>query len=118
GLAAAVESLGRRAAIPVAVDVRLEERPPTVIETAAYFVVAESLTNVAKHAPDAEAAVAGARAGTVLVVAVTDNGPGGADPDGGGLCGLGSGVEALDGNLRVTSPPGEGTTIVAELPCE
>ncbi|MBS1879773.1 MAG: sensor domain-containing protein [Actinobacteria bacterium] len=118
GLGAAVESLGRRAAIPVAVSVELDERPPVVIETAAYFVVAEALTNVAKHAPEAEAAVAVARAGGVLVIEVTDNGPGGADPEGGGLAGLRGRVEALDGRLRVSSPAGAGTTIVAELPCE
>jgi signal transduction histidine kinase len=117
GLAAAVAALGRRAAIPVSVEVVLGERPAAAIESAAYFVVAEALTNVAKHAPEAEAAVAIGRAGDVLVVEVVDNGPGGADPAGSGLAGLRGRVEALDGELTVTSPPGGGTTIRAELPC-
>jgi signal transduction histidine kinase len=117
GLAAAVESLGQRVAIPVSVEAELDRRPPAVIESAAYFVVAEALTNVAKHVPEAEAAVAVARAGDILLVEVVDNGPGGADPEGGGLAGLRSRVEALDGRLRVRSPVGEGTTIQAELPC-
>jgi signal transduction histidine kinase len=127
GLAAAVEGLGQRAAIPVTVEAEMGERPPRVIETAAYFVVAEALTNAAKHAPDSEALVMlkleGAdelRSGQeqLLTVEVADNGPGGADPEGGGLSGLRHRVEALDGTLRVISPPGEGTTIYAELPCE
>jgi signal transduction histidine kinase len=127
GLAAAVEGLGQRAAIPVTVEAEMGARPPRVIETAAYFVVAEALTNAAKHAPDSEALVMlkleGAdelRSGQeqLLTVEVADNGPGGADPEGGGLSGLRHRVEALDGTLRVISPPGEGTTIYAELPCE
>lgn len=118
GLEAAVEALGRRAAIPVAVDVQLEDRPPAVIETAAYFVVAEALTNVAKHAPEATASVAISRQGEMLVVEAVDDGPGGADAAGGGLSGLRGRVEALDGTLSVVSPPGQGTTIRAELPCE
>jgi signal transduction histidine kinase len=117
GLAAAVESLGKRAAIPVAVDVALDERPLPLVETAAYFVVAEALTNVAKHAGGAGARVAIAMEGERLVVEVADDGAGGADPLGGGLQGLRHRVEALDGLLTVTSPPGEGTTIRAELPC-
>ena len=117
GLAAAVEALGRRAAIPVAVAVELERRPPAVIESAAYFVVAEALTNVAKHAPGAEASVRVFAEGETLVVEAADNGPGGADPAGSGLAGMRGRVEALDGTLRVISPAGEGTTVRAELPC-
>ncbi len=88
-----------------------------VIETAAYFVVAESLTNVAKHAPEASARVTLDLDTERLLVVIADDGPGGADPDGGGLTGLRHRVEALDGRLTVTSPPGGGTTIRAELPC-
>jgi signal transduction histidine kinase len=88
-----------------------------VLENAAYFVVAEALTNVAKHAPAAQARVSIVLDDEHLVVAVTDDGPGGADPDGGGLTGLRHRVEALDGALQITSPPGGGTTIRAELPC-
>jgi signal transduction histidine kinase len=117
GLEAAVEALGRRAVIPVTVDMKMDRRPVPVVETAAYFVVAESLTNVAKHAPDAEAMVTISLDDRRLVAEIADNGPGGADPDGGGLSGLRSRVEALDGTLAVISPAGEGTTIRAELPC-
>jgi signal transduction histidine kinase len=118
GLAAAIEALGRRSAIPVTVDAAaLDERPLPVVETAAYFVVAEALTNVAKHASAASAHVRGARVGDDLVVEISDDGPGGANPGGGGLSGLRARVEALDGTLTVVSPPGEGTTVRAELPC-
>jgi signal transduction histidine kinase len=118
GLGAAVEGLGRRAAIPVTVEVSMERRPPPVLETAAYFVVAEALTNVAKHAPEAEALVTIVLERDQLAVEVADNGPGGANPEGGGLSGLRRRVEALDGTLRVVSPDGSGTTIRTELPCE
>jgi signal transduction histidine kinase len=118
GLVAAVESLGRRSAIPVAVDGDgIARRPPASLETAAYFVVAESLTNVAKHAPEAEATVAIRLDEERLTVEVADTGPGGADPEGGGLRGLRQRVAALDGTLLLESPAGGGTTITAEIPC-
>ena len=117
GLAAAVDALGRRVATNVTVDAHVDHRPPAVIETAAYFVVAESLTNVAKHTGDAAARVELQLDADLLVVEVTDDGPGGADPEGGGLTGLKHRVEALDGTLTITSPPGGPTTIRAELPC-
>jgi signal transduction histidine kinase len=117
GLTAAIEALGRRSAIPVTVEADVGERPLPVVETAAYFVVAEALTNVAKHAGGASARVRVARVGEDLVVEIADDGPGGADPDGGGLTGLRHRVEALDGTLSVVSPVGEGTTVRAELPC-
>jgi signal transduction histidine kinase len=117
GLPAAVAALGGRAPVPVAVDAELARRPPTAIENAAYFVVAESLTNVAKHAPEAGAEVRIAMAGERLEVEVSDDGPGGADPEGGGLSGLRQRVAALDGEMSVTSPPGGGTRIEVELPC-
>jgi signal transduction histidine kinase len=118
GLTAAAEALGRRSAIPVSVEAKLERRPPPVLETAAYFVIAESLTNVAKHAPGAEATVAISLDDAQLAVAVSDNGPGGADPSGSGLLGLRQRVEALDGKMRVVSADGKGTTIEVTLPCE
>jgi signal transduction histidine kinase len=117
GLPAAVEALGRRSPVPVTIAAELEQRPPAVIETAAYFVVAEALTNVAKHAPEAAATVRISGGAEVLRVEVADDGPGGADPDGGGLSGLRARVAALDGELRVSSPRGGGTTIEVELPC-
>jgi signal transduction histidine kinase len=117
GLPAAVEALGRRAAIPVGVAVEVDRRPPPAVETAAYFVVAESLTNVAKHAPESEARVAIVLDEAELRLAVADDGPGGADPAGGGLRGLRQRVEALDGTLLVQSPAGRGTTIEVAIPC-
>jgi signal transduction histidine kinase len=117
GLPAAVEALGRRAPIPVTVEAELDHRPLPVLETAAYFVVAEALTNVAKHAPQAHAAVSIRMDATHLYVEVADDGPGGADIHGGGLSGLRSRVEALDGMLLVVSERGEGTIVRAELPC-
>jgi len=117
GLAAAVEALGVRAPVPVKVHSELSERPLPVVETAAYFVVAESLTNVAKHAPEANATVTLAQSNGTLVVQVVDDGPGGAIATGSGLTGLRHRAEALDGTLDVASEPGLGTAIRAELPC-
>ncbi|HEY6760367.1 MAG TPA: ATP-binding protein [Baekduia sp.] len=118
GLAAAVEALGRRASTPVTVDAaELEQRPIPVVETAAYFVVAEALTNVAKHARGANATVSLTEQDGWLVIEVADDGAGGAIADGSGLTGLRHRVEALDGTLTVTSVEGSGTTIHAELPC-
>jgi signal transduction histidine kinase len=118
GLVAAVESLASRSTLNVEVDGRLDHRLPPVVETAAYFVVAESLTNIAKHAPGASARVTLNLDGAMLVVEVIDNGPGGANPAGGGLTGLKQRVEALDGRLEVHSVPREGTVVWAVLPCE
>jgi signal transduction histidine kinase len=117
GLVAAAEALGRRSAIVVRVEGKLETRPVPVVETAAYFVVSEALTNVAKHATYATARVLLAERDGVLVVEVADDGPGGADADGAGLTGLRHRVEALDGHLTVTSAPGTGTLVRVELPC-
>jgi signal transduction histidine kinase len=117
GLAAAVEALGRRAQIPVTVNARLLRRPVPVVETAAYFVVAEALTNAAKHAGGAAATVDLAEDGDRLIVEVRDAGPGGADATGDGLMGLRHRAAALDGTLAVTSPAGGGTSVRAELPC-
>jgi signal transduction histidine kinase len=117
GLAAAVESLARRAAIDVAVDVDVPERPVPIVETAAYFVVAEALTNVAKHGHGAGARVTITMEHDTLVVEVADDGPGGADPQGSGLTGLRQRVAAIDGTLAVAGGSGEGTTVRAEIPC-
>jgi signal transduction histidine kinase len=117
GLSAAVQALGVRSPMPVTVEVPDDRRPPPVVETAAYFVVAEALTNVAKHAGGAPARVVVLRDSERLVVEISDEGPGGADPRGGGLTGLRHRVEAIDGTLRVESPAGGPTTIRAELPC-
>jgi signal transduction histidine kinase len=95
----------------------LPRRPRAAVETAAYFVVAESLTNAAKHAPGARVEVRLDERGGDLFVEVTDFGPGGAGPAGGGLAGLRQRVEALDGALHVISPLGVGTQVEAVLPC-
>jgi signal transduction histidine kinase len=102
----------------VRVTVDLPDRLPEPIEVAAYFLVSESLTNVAKYAHASEASVDVSRANGDVVVEVADDGIGGAGATGGsGLRGLADRVEALGGRLRVTSPPGGGTRVRAEIPC-
>jgi signal transduction histidine kinase len=119
GLDAALSSLAARS--PVEVSLRAElgaERPPEQIESTAYFVVAEALTNVARHSEATRAAVAVVRDDGVLVVEVRDDGVGGAEPTpGSGLAGLRDRVGALGGTLVVESPPGGPTAITAVLPC-
>jgi signal transduction histidine kinase len=117
GLGAAVSSLAHASAIPVVVEEDVPERPPAVVETAAYFVVAEAIANAAKHAEATKITVRIVRDADRLVVGVTDDGRGGADLGGSGLAGLRRRVEALDGTLAVTSPSGGGTVLRAELPC-
>jgi signal transduction histidine kinase len=118
GLDAAIESLAQRSAIPVQVKDMLSERLPASVEAAAYFVVAESLTNVAKYAGAALAEVSIGRENGHAVVEVRDDGVGGADPAGGtGLRGLADRLAAVDGRLEVVSPPGEGTLVRARIPC-
>jgi signal transduction histidine kinase len=116
GLVAAVQALARRCAIPVGVDGDVPRRPLPVVESAAYFVVSEALTNAAKHAGDAVARVRLSQAGGRLTVEIADDGRGGADPAGAGLMGLRHRVEALDGTLVVEQPPQGGTIVLAELP--
>ena len=117
GLKVALESLASSAAVPVALEVEVDERLEESVEVAAYYVVNESLANIGKHAEADSARVLVMRAGSELVVEITDNGVGGADSDkGSGLRGLADRVEALGGALWITSPPGEGTTLLAEIP--
>ena len=117
GLCAAIEAVADRAPLPVAVDVPIDERLPETVEAAAYFVVCEALTNVAKYAHASEARVRVERADGHAQVEVVDDGVGGADERGGsGLRGLADRVEALGGRLVVTSPLGEGTAVRAQLP--
>jgi signal transduction histidine kinase len=117
GLEPALKALGRRSAVPVRLDIHVDARPPEQIEIAAYYVVAEALANAAKHA-DATAAEVEVDAGDgVLRLRVRDDGRGGADfGHGSGLLGLKDRVEALGGRLWLHSPPGEGTTLQAQLP--
>ena len=117
GLTAALEVLAARTPLPVAVDVQLPERLPEPVEAAAYYVVSESLANVVKHAGAAAAAVRVAHVDGCARVEVQDDGVGGAHLDGGsGLRGLRDRVETLAGRLEVTSPPGHGTLVFADLP--
>jgi signal transduction histidine kinase len=103
--------------IPVTLQIEVADRPSPAIESAAYFIVTEALTNVTRHARAAEAHVAIVRATDRLVIEVRDDGVGGADADRGtGLAGLRTRVAALGGTLDVISPEGGPTTLLATLP--
>jgi signal transduction histidine kinase len=116
GLQAGVRVLAARVDMPVSVEVTAE-RLPAALEAAAYFIVAEALTNTVKHADAASAQVAAVVDGSMLRLVVRDDGVGGAQSDGGsGLLGLRDRVAAVNGELRIHSPPGEGTVIAATLP--
>jgi signal transduction histidine kinase len=115
GLADGVEALVARLDLPVDCDVTAARLAPE-IEASAYFIVAEALTNVAKHAAATRASVRAAVADGTLRVEVRVDGDGGADPQGHGLIGLADRVAALGGNLHIASPPGGGTDLVAVLP--
>ncbi|MEV0677827.1 sensor domain-containing protein [Actinosynnema sp. NPDC050436] len=118
GLDAALSSLAAKCPIPVDVSVDVEPRPPTAVESAAYFTVAEALTNIAKHAGATRAAVKVTRTENSVVVEVTDNGHGGAQiRPGGGLAGLADRAATIDGVVVVVSPVGGPTVIRTELPC-
>ncbi len=118
GLGAALEELADRAALPTYLEVSIDERPCPAVEAAAYFVVSEALTNAAKHSHAREVRISASRQREMLIIEVTDNGIGGAALHGGsGIRGLIDRVEALAGTLTVSSPPGRGTTLHAELPC-
>jgi signal transduction histidine kinase len=116
GLEAAVESLAKRAPLPVALDASVEGRLPEPVEAAAYFVVSESLTNVVRHSGADRAEVGIRRDNGRLLVEVRDDGSGGADPTGSGLRGLADRVAALDGRLQVDDPAGGGTVVRADIP--
>ena len=117
GLEGALSALVARSPVPVSLSVDVGERPPSAVETAAYFTVAEALANATKHADAQHVEIRVERVGGVLVAEVVDDGEGGADQSGPGLTGLRQRVVALDGSLRVVSPPGGPTTVRAELPC-
>ena len=117
GLRAAIEMLAARAPVPVEIDDVPAERLPEPFEAAAYYLIAEALTNVAKYAQASGVRVAIAATDGTLAVDVTDDGVGGADAAAGsGLRGLADRVEALGGSLDVVSPPGSGTSLRAEIP--
>ena len=117
GLDAALEALASRAPLPVDLDARVRERLPEPVELAAYFVIAEALTNVAKYANASRATVRAVRHDGRLLVEVSDDGVGGADPSSGsGLRGLADRVAALDGTLELRSTGGRGTVLRADIP--
>jgi signal transduction histidine kinase len=118
GLAVALESLAGSAAVPVRLDVDLAGRLPEPVEVTAYYVVSESLTNAGKHARASCVTVQVSRVEDIVVVEVTDDGVGGADPTtGSGLRGLSDRVEALGGRISITTSA-DGTRVKAEIPCQ
>jgi signal transduction histidine kinase len=117
GLRAGVESLASRMPLPVELDVPVGRLPPAV-EATAYFVVAEALTNVAKHARAKSAAITARVETGTLRVDVRDDGVGGARPEGSGLLGLADRLAVLDGRFRVESPAGGGTLVAAAIPLQ
>jgi signal transduction histidine kinase len=118
GLQAALGSLASRASVPTAVSFQSPERLPAQVELAAYFVACEALANVAKYAQASAASVRVSHRNGTAVIEIADDGVGGADETAGtGLQGLADRVAALDGTLRILSPPGAGTVVTAELPC-
>ncbi|WP_228022829.1 sensor histidine kinase [Streptomyces acidicola] len=118
GLAGALSGLAAESAVPCRTDVEAPERCAASVEATAYFVVAEALTNIAKHSGAGQAAVTVRARGSRLNLRIEDDGRGGADEDGGsGLTGIRRRVAAHDGTLRVTSPPGGPTTLEVDLPC-
>jgi signal transduction histidine kinase len=118
GLRPALRALRRRAAIPIELSVGVERRLPESVEVAAYYVVAEALTNAVKHASASQVTVDVTADEKLLRLSVTDDGVGGAVAGGGsGLVGLKDRVEALGGHFHVTSPQCHGTTLAAEIPC-
>jgi signal transduction histidine kinase len=117
GLAAALKALGRRSAVPVELHAQIEGPLADEVEVAAYYVVAEALTNAAKHARASAVHVDVTSADGTLTLMVRDNGVGGADPGAGsGLVGLQDRVEALGGTIMIDSSAGSGTCVVVTLP--
>jgi signal transduction histidine kinase len=115
GLRAGVDALASRAPLPVETHVSAA-RLPEAVEATAYFVVAEALTNVAKHARAQRATVIARAQDSSLRVEVRDDGVGGARPDGSGLVGMADRLAVIDGRLRVESPVGGGTLVSADIP--
>jgi signal transduction histidine kinase len=117
GLVAAVESLAARYGLGTAIDADIHRGLAPAVENAAYFVIAEALTNTAKHAAARRSWVRLDTDRRALTVVVGDDGCGGADSGGSGLAGLRARVEALDGVFYVESPPASGTVVEVRIPC-
>jgi signal transduction histidine kinase len=119
GLQPALRALRRRSAIPVELDLHADRRLPEPVEVAMYYAVSEALTNAAKHAHASVVNVELATHDEILQLAVRDDGIGGADPGrGSGLLGLSDRIQALGGTLQITSPAGDGTMLLIEVPLE
>ncbi len=119
GLAVAIRALAERSPIPVELARLPEDRMPDPVEAAIYYLVAEAITNVTKYAQATRASVTVERSNGFAKVVVRDDGIGGAEPaPGSGIVGLADRVEALGGRLHIESPPGQGTQLTAEIPCQ
>jgi signal transduction histidine kinase len=119
GLAPAVAELAERCPVPIELDIDLASRPPEPVEAAAWFIIGEAVTNIARHSRARRGEVRIRRAGHLLVLQVCDDGIGGADPERGtGLVGLADRVSVLDGRITLSSPAGGPTVLRVELPCE
>ncbi|MFD0742337.1 sensor histidine kinase [Phytohabitans flavus] len=119
GLDGAVRALALTLPFPVEVDIELDGRPQAPVESAGYFAIAEALANVVKHSHATRAWVLVRHSGRILVMTVSDDGVGGADPARGtGLRGMERRLAAFDGTVAVSSPPGGPTVVIMELPCE
>ncbi|MGW0885312.1 sensor histidine kinase [Streptomyces sp. NPDC002671] len=118
GLVGALSTLATRAGVPTRIDIGELGEVPAAVEAVAYFAVTEALANIARHSRATKAAVHVTRNGAMLSAEITDDGTGGADASrGSGLDGIGRRAAALDGTMKISSPPGGPTTITVELPC-
>ncbi|MDV5147326.1 sensor histidine kinase [Streptomyces sp. SBC-4] len=118
GLVGALSALATRAGVPTRIDIGELGEVPAAVEAVAYFAVTEALSNVARHSRATEAGVRVTRDGALLSAEITDDGTGGADASrGSGLDGIRRRAAALDGTMRVSSPPGGPTVVTVELPC-
>jgi signal transduction histidine kinase len=117
GLGPALKALARRSAVPVDLELNGDRRFPDAVERAVYYVVSETLTNAAKHAEAAVVRVELDARDRAVLVAIRDEGVGGADPrKGSGLLGLTDRVESLGGRIEIASPPGAGTSVRVTIP--
>ncbi len=118
GLRPAVSALAARSPVPVELNITLDDRIPERVESAAYFIIAEALTNVARHSKATAATVTIRRFGDLLFIDIEDDGDGGAQANrGSGLAGIRDRAAALEGRVVIESPPGKGTLVHVELPC-
>jgi signal transduction histidine kinase len=119
GLEPALKALARRSAVPVKLVVRTDRSLPDRVEVAGYYLVSEALTNAAKHAQASEVHINVQQTNGLVRLSIRDDGVGGADPGrGSGLTGLADRVNALGGTIEITSPPGNGTSLLVTLPLQ